>query len=321
MTPSGAAGSGWLRDMNRQEVALTRRLPSLNALRCFEIVAAELSIKKAALALHVSESAVSRQVRILEEQLGAQLFLRNHNGLEITDAGQRLAVSVKEAFDHIANAVNPFQNDREAVTIKVLPTFALRWLLPRLRSFQERHPLIKVNVQTRLNDMTLNDTDADLGIRYGVGNWPRDYTTELYAEWILPVCAPGYLAGRQASETDLAQATLLHPLPDRQDWATWTEKSGTNLDPRSGLDFDALDMALSAAEARLGVAMTDVVLAHEAIQAGRLVVPLRKAVPTGASYYLVRPPDMRRRREVKLVDEWICDEISSARDLVRLYAA
>lgn len=300
---------------------MNRRLPSLNALRCFEIVAAQLSIKKAALALNVSESAVSRQVKILEEQLGAQLFVRSHNGLEITDAGQRLALSVKEAFDHIANAVNPFRSDREAVTIKVLPTFALRWLLPRLRAFQERHPLIKVNVQTRLNDMTLNDSDADLGIRYGIGNWPLDCATELYPEWILPVCAPGYLEARFAGEKDLAKATLLHPLPDRQDWRTWSEKSGTQIDTRRGLDFDALDMALSAAEAGLGVAMTDVVLAHEAIQSGRLVVALRKAVPTGSSYFLVRPPDMRRRREVKLVDEWICHEIEDARELARRYAA
>lgn len=300
---------------------MSRRLPSLNALRCFEVVAAQLSIKKAALVLNVSESAVSRQVKILEDQLGAALFTRSHNGLEITDAGRRLALSVKEAFDHIANAVNPFRSERDAVTIKVLPTFALRWLLPRLRGFQERHPLIKVNVHTRLNDMTLNDNDADLGIRYGIGNWPVDCASELYPEWILPVCAPGYLGGRVNGEAELAQATLLHPLPDRQDWLTWAEKSGTRIETRGGLDFDALDMALSAAEAGLGVAMTDVVLAHEAIQSGRLVVPLPKAVPTGFSYYLVRPPEMRRRREVALVDEWLRNEIEDARELVRRYAA
>lgn len=299
---------------------MSRRLPSLNALRCFEIVAAQLSIKKAALALNVSESAVSRQVKILEDQLGAPLFIRSHNGLEITDDGRRLALSVKEAFDHIANAIDPFRNERNAVTIKVLPTFALRWLLPRLRGFQERHPLIKVNVHTRLNDMTLNDNDADLGIRYGIGNWPADCASELYPEWILPVCAPGYLEGR-GGEAELGKATLLHPLPDRRDWATWSEKSGIGLDARGGLDFDALDMALSAAEAGLGVAMTDVVLAHEAIQSGRLVVPLRKAVPTGSSYYLVRPPEMRRRREVVVVEEWIRSEIEDARALVERYAA
>ncbi len=298
---------------------MVRRLPSLNALRCFEVVASQLSIKKAANSLRVSESAVSRQVRILEEQLGVALFVRNHAGLEITEAGQRLATSVKEAFDHIANAIDPFQNDRDAVTIKVLPTFALRWLYPRLRKFQAQYPLLRVVVQTRLNDMTSNDGDADLGIRYGLGNWPADAATELYPEWILPVCAPDYAPSGKIEDFD--KVTLLHPLPNRADWGIWAEKSGfAAFDARAGLDFDALDMALSAAEAGFGVAMTDVVLAHAAIEAGRLITPVRVAVPSGVSYHLVRPQELHRRQHVRLLDEWICDEISDARNVVRLYA-
>lgn len=296
-----------------------RRLPSLNALRCFEIVAEQLSIKKAAQLLNVSESAVSRQVKILEDQLGTPLFIRAPNGLTITDGGRHLAISVREAFDHIANAIHPLRDERDAVTIKALPTFALRWLLPRLNGFRERHPLIKVNVLTRLDDMGLHDTDADLGIRYGTGDWPRDYATELYAEWIVPVCAPDYL--HHLDGGDLTRAALLHPLPDRRDWQIWSEKSGVRLDTRGGLDFDALDMALSAAQAGLGVAIADVVLAHAAIQSGQLVVPIRKPVPTGFSYYLVRPPEMRRRREVVIVEDWISEEIKRETELPQSYSA
>lgn len=301
--------------------AMSRRLPSLNALRCFEVVAAHLSIKKAATTLHVSESAVSRQIRILEQQLGVPLFLRTHNGLEITEAGQRLAIGVKEAFDHIADAIHPFRESDDAVAIRVLPTFALRWLYPRLRKFQADHPLLRVNVQTRINDMTFNEGDADLGIRYGLGNWPAEAASELYPEWILPVCAPGYLASDSLeSVEDLAGVTLLHPLPNRQDWTIWSERSGFGrFDTRQGLDFDALDMALSAAESGFGIAMTDVVLAHDSIGAGRLIVPVRRPVPTGISYFLVRPPELKRRRHVRLLDEWLCDEISDARKVVRLY--
>lgn len=300
---------------------MPRRLPSLNALRCFEVVASQLSIKKAAAVLHVSESAISRQIRILEQQLGSPLFIRSHSGLEITAAGQRLATSVREAFDHIADAIRPFHSDRDAVTIRVLPTFALRWLYPRLRKFQAQHPLITVNVQTRLNDMTPTDGDADLGIRYGLGNWPPDAATELYPEWIVPVCAPGYLqSGALEGPADFDAATLLHPLPDRQDWTIWAEKSGLGgFDASVGLDFDALDMALSAAESGFGLAITDVVLAHDTVQSGRLVVPLSVSVPTGMSYFLVRPQDLKRRRHVALLDEWICDEISDARRIIRLY--
>lgn len=298
---------------------MARRLPSLNALRFFEIVAEQLSIKKAAQLLNVSESAVSRQVKILEDQLGTALFIRTTKGLLITDDGRHLAVSIREAFDHIANAIHPFRDGRDAVTLKVLPTFALRWLLPRLSGFRERYPLIRVNVLTRLEDMRLHDTDADLGIRYGIGDWPRDHAAELYAEWILPVCAPDYL--HHLAGGDLTSATLLHPLPDRQDWRIWSEKAGMTLDSRSGLDFDALDMALSAAQAGLGVAIADVVLAHSAIQSGQLVVPVRRPVPTGFSYYLVRPPEMRRRREVMIVDEWIRHEIAQDAERARGYSA
>jgi LysR family glycine cleavage system transcriptional activator len=298
---------------------MSRRLPSLNALKCFEIVAAHSSVKKAAQVLNISESAVSRQVRILEEQLGTTLFRRTHSGLEITDAGRRLATTVKEAFDHIANAINPLQTDKDVVTLKAIPTFALRWLFPRLRRFHEQHPMIKIVVQTRLDDMTQDETDADLGIRYGLGDFPHEDATELYQEWIVPVCAPGHIDPEQA-EQNLKLATLLHPLPNRQDWVTWSEKSGIELRAQEGLDFDALDMALSAAAAGLGVAIADVVLAQPAIEDGLIVVPIRRAVSTGVSYFLVRRPELRRRRQVRLVEDWIVKEIASAQAIIASYS-
>ncbi|WMD18935.1 LysR substrate-binding domain-containing protein [Achromobacter seleniivolatilans] len=298
---------------------MQRRLPSLNALRCFEVVAAHTSVKKAAQILNVSESAVSRQVRILEEQLGLTLFLRTHSGLEITEAGRKLATTVKEAFDHIANALDPTHTDQDIVTLRVIPTFALRWLFPRLRRFHEQYPMIKVVVRTRLNDMTADETDSDLGIRYALGNFSHEDATELYAEWIVPVCAPGHIDVTDP-ERALRQATLLHPLPDHQDWITWSEKTGIELYTRGGLDFDALDMALSAAEAGLGVAIADVVLADQAIQDGRVIVPLRKAVPTGVSYYLVRRPALRHRRQVKLVEDWIVSELVESKAIIASYA-
>lgn len=297
---------------------MTRRLPSLNALRCFEVVAAHSSVKKAAQVLNVSESAVSRQVRILEEQLGVTLFLRSHSGLEITEEGRRLATSTKEAFDHIANAIDPFQSDDDVVTLRVIPTFALRWLFPRLRRFHEQYPMIKIVVQTRLDDMTQSEGAADLGIRYGLGDFSNEDATELYAEWIVPVAVPGMIDPADP-EKSLAGATLLHPLPDRQDWRTWSEKTGIALNVQDGLDFDALDMALSAAEAGLGVAIADVVLAHQAIEEGRVTVPLRRAAATGVSYFIVRRPELRRRRQVQLVEDWIVREIGSAKTVIDSY--
>jgi LysR family glycine cleavage system transcriptional activator len=261
---------------------------------------------------------VSRQVRILEEQLGMRLFLRTHTGLEITDAGKRLAITVKEAFDHIANAISPAHADRDVVTIKVPATFALRWLFPRLKRFNEAYPTIKLVVQTRVNDITQDDADVDLGIRYGLGDFPNEDATELYQEWIVPVCAPGYLDEQQAEHL-IQKATLLHPLPDRQDWVTWSEKTGIPLRTQEGLDFDAQDLALSAAETGVGVAVADVVLAHGAITRGAISIPIRRAVSTGVSYYLVRRPELRTRRQIIDVEEWIIKENSAALKIIAGY--
>lgn len=301
---------------------MSRRLPSLNALRCFESVAAQLSIKKAANSLRISESAVSRQVRILEEQLGVSLFNRNHSGLEITEAGRALAASAKGAFDQIANTIDSFQRDQDTVHIRVLPTFALRWFYPRLQRFQSQNPLIRVVVHTRWHDMASGDGEAHLGIRYGLGNWSAEHVTELYPEWLTPVCAASYLAGRKLESCeDFDKLTLLHPLPSRDDWRIWSERwGGGKFDTNGGLDFDGLDIALRAAEAGFGIAMTDVVLGNDAIESGQLIAPVKKSVPSDVSYYLVRAPGLSERRQVRLLHEWICDEMSDARRIIKSHA-
>lgn len=300
---------------------MSRRLPSLNALRCFEVVASHLSIKKAAGVLRISESAVSRQVRILEDQLGVALFNRNHNGLEITEAGRALALSARGAFDQIANTIDSFQRDQDTVHIRVLPTFALRWLYPRLQRFQSQNPLIRVVVHTRWHDMVSGDGEAHLGIRYGLGNWAAEHATELYPEWLTPVCASSYLAGRKLeSSDDFAKLTLLHPLPSRDDWRVWSERwGGGRFDTNGGLDFDGLDLALQAAEAGFGIAITDVVLGHDALESGQLIAPVKKCVPSDVSYFLVRAPGLSERRQVRLLHDWICDEISDARRIIERY--
>jgi len=300
---------------------VSRRLPSLNALRCFETVAAHMSIKKAATTLRISESAVSRQVHILEQQLGVALFNRTYKGLEITEAGKVLAASAKRAFDQIAHTIEAFKGDQDTVQVKVLPTFALRWLYPRLQRFQAENPLIRVVVHTRWHDMNSGDGEAHLGIRYGLGNWSMDSAQELYPEWLAPVCSSGYLIGRTLETAeDFRGATLLHPLPSRDDWRVWAERwGGGAFEVSGGLDFDGLDLALRAAEAGFGIAMADIVLANDAIESGQLMIPVRKFVRSDVSYFLVCAPEFAERRQVKLVQEWICDEMSDARRIIRRY--
>ena len=280
-----------------------------------------LSIKKAANHLRISESAVSRHVRILEEQLGTPLFHRTNNGLEITSAGELLASSASEAFNQIANTIDSFRQDDHTVQIKVLPTMALRWFYPRLKRFQSQYPLIQVVVQTRWQDMTLGDSDADLGIRYGRGSWRSECATELYPEWLTPVCAPDYLAGKKLeSAEDFEGLTLLHPLPSHHDWNMWSERwGGGRINTDGGLDFDVLDLALRAAESGFGIAISDIILGADAIAGGQLVKPVDIAVPSDISYYLVHSPSNQQRREVRLVREWICDEMSDTKNGIETY--
>lgn len=292
---------------------MTRRLPSVNALKCFEVVAAQMSVRKASAVLCVSESAVSRQVKILEQQLGVTLFQRTPKGLSLTAEGEALAASTRSAFDQIAETVESFYRDDDVVEVRVLPSFALRWLYPRIRAFQRQYPLIKVIIHTRWHDMISSDNDAELGIRYGIGNWSLDDATELYRECIVPVCSPDYLSGREIQNAeDLCGTTLLHSQPDHEDWKTWAKDwEGGEIDFEGGLDFDVLDMALSAAEAGFGIAASDLMLAHNAIDQGRLTLASRRVVESGTSYYLVRPSNLIARKQTRLFHDWLCDEMSA----------
>jgi LysR family glycine cleavage system transcriptional activator len=300
---------------------MTRRLPSVNALKCFEVVASKMSIRKAATVLNVSESAISRQVRILEEQLGLALFHRGVNGLEITEAGQALAESTKTAFDQIATTIAGFYRDQDVVQVRVLPTFAIRWLYPRLHKFNEQYPFVKILIHTRWHDMSSSDSDAELGIRYGQGNWRSDDVVELYEERLVPLCAPTYLAGRELqSVDDLKGKMLLHPQPSHQDWKVWAEGwEGGEIDTEQGLDFDVLDMALRAAESGFGIAMSDHLLAIDAIVGGQLVVASQRTVPSGESYYLVKPSNSSARVQIRVFHEWLCDEMATSKRLLKAH--
>lgn len=294
---------------------MPRNLPSLNALRYFEIVASHQSIKKAAEITNISESSISRQVRLLEEQLGVELFMRQHNGLAITDTGKRLATGLGEAFDHIERILDPVTLDRDVITIRVVPAFGLRWLMERIGEFNAKYPSIEIMIQTRMNDMMQEDQSADMGVRYGLGPWPQEDAIELYQEWITPVGSPNYL-GRGNILKELQQATLLHPHPNRQAWQVWAKKSGLLENAGTGQDFETMDMALSAAEAGHGIAMADTMMAYSSLCKGTLKAPISYAVPTGVSYYLVTKPSLQKRYSVRIFEDWLIKQIKTSRQEV-----
>jgi LysR family glycine cleavage system transcriptional activator len=204
------------------------RLPALTALRAFEAAARLGSVTAAATELSVTQGAVSRQIRLLEEDLGQALFRRLHRGLELTAGGEKLSLSLSDAFAQIGHAVADLKRPNDVVSVKAAPTFAIRWLLPRLVRFRRAHPAIKLVVATAWHEVDLVRESFDCGIT-GCGapqvRNPHYIWLELVKETILPVCTPAYARkmGAPHSAADFARHTLLHPTPDRSDWRLWME--------------------------------------------------------------------------------------------------
>ncbi|HXH03816.1 MAG TPA: transcriptional regulator GcvA [Candidatus Competibacteraceae bacterium] len=296
---------------------MNRRLPSLNALRAFEASARQGSFTAAAQELFVTQGAVSRQVKALEEELGVLLFRRLHRGLELTAEGRTLLAAVSGAFDGIAAAAARLRNQQQDLKIKVPPTFGIRWFIPRLARFQLEQPEVQVRVTTVWrHSIDFAREDFDAGIDFGQGRWSGLCADLLQTEHLVPVCAPALLKGRRPLRTpaDLARHTLLHPTTDHSDWRKWLESMGVqDVDPSQGQDFDTLETAMAAAAAGYGVAIGAYELIQEDLRAKRLVMPFGEKLVSYGSYYLIYPEDRLSRPRFVLFRDWLLAEAAADR--------
>jgi DNA-binding transcriptional LysR family regulator len=276
-----------------------RHLPSLNGLRAFEAAARHRSFAAAAAELNVSAAAVSRLVRLLEERLGLKLFERRPNGLVLTAQGRAFQPGLTSAFDAIAGLAEQIRGMRDGVvlTVGVGPTFAIRWLIPRLGDFQRKHPEIEVRLTTGGAAVPLQD-DWTCGIRLGDGDWPGYAAEALFSAEMSPVCTPA-LAERLRRPVDLKRMTLLDVAHAPEDWPQWLEAAGLSWAVPTGAPrFDTYAMALQAALDGVGVAMGLRPYVMDDLAARRLVAPFRRTVRKGRAWYLVHRP--RRAEEPAL---------------------
>jgi len=295
------------------------RLPPLNALRTFETAARHLSFTKAAAELNVTQAAVSHQIRQLEEYLGMPLFRRFNRRLALTDEGQQYLPSVRAAFDELSSATRRLvQGDRYGIlTVSVLPSFAARWLVPRLGRFRHAHPEIDLRLAAAVESVDFNRADVDLGIRYGRGHYPGLHAVRLMEDEYFPVCNPALLDGPKPLRRpgDLQDHTLLHdehtlgePNPR---WEDWLRAAGvTNVNPNRGPIFGDASMMLQAALAGQGVAMGRTALVIDDLAAGRLVRPFDLALPGGFAYWVVCPEAMAERPKIRAFREWLLAEVA-----------
>jgi LysR family glycine cleavage system transcriptional activator len=300
-------------------------LPSLNALLVFETAARHQSFTRAAAELGVTQTAVSHQVRTLEEELGVGLFRRSPRGLALTSDGQAWAGELHRIF-HRLRAANAklragAQRDRPLVAVSIIPSFAARWLVPRLGRFLEQHPNVDVRLSASEHLVDFDLEPFDLGIRYGSGRYPGLVSQKIADDAWVVVAAPALLGRiKTRAPADLARQTLLYD-DDPDVWSRWFEASGAR-DVAGARRHEISDsgMLVEAAIRGQGIALARWALACDDLASGRLalVFPKQRPLPTGRAYFLSGPRDAFRRPPVAAFREWLTTQAASLRSGVRV---
>lgn len=297
-----------------------RRLPPLNALRAFEAAARHLNFSRAADELSVTPGAVSQQIQNLEDYVGAALFKRTPRGLLLTDAAQTALPALREAFDRLAEAASLLTAavDGRRLTLTAPPSFAAKWLVPRLGRFEEAHPQVDVWLSADMDLVDFATGDVDLAVRYGGGAYPGLEAVRLMQETVIPVMSPELLAANPlASPADLAHHVLLHDgSPDADDscpdWLMWLTARGVKgVDGTRGPRFNQSSLVIEAAMAGRGVALAKRTLAQDDLDAGRLVAPMAITTSVDFAYYVLHPKSKGRLPQVKAFVSWIIGEAAA----------
>jgi LysR family glycine cleavage system transcriptional activator len=293
----------------------------LNALRAFALAVEKGGVRAAARELAISHSAVSRHVAELERWLGVTLLERGHGPrvFAITPQGQRLARVTMNALDDVRRAADALreQRSRYAVTVSTTPSFAGRWLLPRLPALERAHPRLEVSivVDQRLDDP--QSSASDFAIRTGAGDWPGVVAEPLMDDALYPVMSPTLWknVGRPRALTDLRQLRLLHDRDPNASWQLWRDQQGpADLDVRKGTRFTSSDLVLRAAAQGLGVALARHRLVLEDLETGALVRPFAShAITLADAYWIVTPSGAAPREAVKILIAWLRREAKRQR--------
>ena len=301
---------------------MARRLPPLNALRAVEAGARHLSFTKAAEELHVTQAAVSHQVKALEEHLGVRLFRRLTRRLALTEEGRALLPAVGEAFDRIAEAaerIGRSASRSRTLTVSVTPSFGAKWLVHRLGRFWREHPDVDLRVHHSVQLVDFDrDSDVDLAVRWGRGGWPGLSADLLIPSGRTPVCSPALLDGPHPLRTpdDLRHHTLLHE-DDYGPWIEWLMAAGAaGVDARRGPIIDDAGVVVQLAIDGHGVALGRVGLIAGDLAAGRLVRPFDLSLEDSLAYYLVCPPRNLTRPRVKAFRDFLLAEAAREREEV-----
>ncbi len=299
---------------------LTRN-PPFAALRALEAAARHLNFTRVAEELNVTQSAVSHQIRHLEELWGLKLFDRPPRGLVLTRAGQALAPVVRRFLDDLERTLDTLQTEHRRAPLRVdmLQSFSLKWLVPRLGGFHDEHPDIDVWISTHDELINFSTQDVDVAIRLGQGEYPGLHSNLLLREYVFPVCSPAFMKDQEplVDPVDLLSSSLLLRLgdPAHPNWQDWFAKAGVDgATLIEGSRFPDSNMALQAAMDGQGVALARSAHVCADLKAGRLVRLFDVDYPSSVSYYLVCPEVTAQKSHIQAFRQWLLAEASAAQE-------
>ena len=292
---------------------MPRWLPPLNALRSFEAAARYESFTRAAEELHVTQSAVSQQVKALEAHLGVKLFNRERQRLKITPAGRDYLVEIREALDHVGAATERLIQRQSAgvLTVSTSQDFAAKWLVHRLARFAAAHPGIDLRVSATMHNVDFAREDVDVAVRHGDGNWPGLDATRLCAEQIFAICSPKLLAGRDRLKrpADVLKWPLLRLEDQSKAWERWFALAGVAAPERlPGPVLNRASMLIDAAIDGQGVALARTTLAAWDLISGRIVRPFDLSWRPAGTYWIMSPRATAKVEKVGRFREWLLAE-------------
>ncbi|ENO75685.1 LysR family transcriptional regulator [Thauera sp. 27] len=297
---------------------MRKKIPSTAALLAFEAAARHESFTRAAEELALTQSAICRQIGALEDFLGVALFRRTRRGVQLTEAGLSYSRQISprlDAIEHDTLAVMANHGASSLLELAVVPTFATRWLLPRLAGFRERHPDVLVNMHTQTRPFLFDQTEFDAAIYFGDAGWPGTEAHFLMREYPVPVCSPN-MAGVRArmSPDEVAELPLLQQTTRPYAWRQWFAAAGVHAtNDMGGMRLELFSMLAQAAIERMGAALIPPFLIQQELAAGSLISPCPRSFPSTRAYYLIVPEGKAERPALKSFRAWLGEEAQATK--------
>ncbi|MCP3686869.1 MAG: transcriptional regulator GcvA [Gammaproteobacteria bacterium] len=290
---------------------MKRRLPPLNSLKCFEAAGRLLSFTRAARELSVTQAAVSHQIKLIEADLGVSLFIRYPRRLALTSQGKALLPEVIEALDKISSAVTALRKEdtKAMVSVRLAPSFAAKWLSPRLKYFWQQNPEIDLCLYNAHPVVDFDQEDIDIAVTYGKGDWPGVVSEPLLSLDFFPVCVPGFMSNDKplSNISNLRYYTLLHDA-NYEIWRDWLKLAGVgDIQSDKGTIIDDTNVLLQAAVDGQGVALGSTTFAEEFLESGRLVKPFDITLRNEFAYHVVCPKSHLNKPSVKAFRDWLLE--------------